>query len=138
MTLTLEISPEVEKQLRHAAARAGVAPDVYVVGLLQQNLQQTPMHGQNAKSLPRQEANLLNKINRSLSQSQWERYGQLIAKRQAETLTPSEQKELVSISDQLETDNVQRIKYLAQLARLRNTSVSKLMIELGIGPRSHA
>jgi hypothetical protein len=90
------------------------------------------------RNLPRQEAELLQKINRSLSQIQWERYDQLVGKRQAETLTPEELDELMALSDQIETANVRRIKYLAELARLRNTTVSALIAELGIKPRSHA
>jgi ABC-type uncharacterized transport system ATPase subunit len=76
-------------------------------------------------------------INRSLSQIQWERYDQLVGKRQAETLTPEELDELIALSDQIETVNVRRIEYLAELAQLRNTTVSALITELGIRPRPH-
>jgi hypothetical protein len=77
-------------------------------------------------------------INRSLSQIQWERYDQLLAKRRAETLTPEELDELIALSNQIETASVRRIKYLAELARLRNTTVSALIAELGIVPRPHS
>ena len=53
MTIIIEISPEIETQLQHAAARAGVAPDVYVVGLLQQNLQHATAQDKTIRSLPR-------------------------------------------------------------------------------------
>ena len=138
MTITIEINPEIERQLQYAAARAGVAPETYIVGLLQQNLRRATQRHKADKSLPRQEAELLRKINRSLSQIQWERYDQLLAKRRTETLIPAEIDELISLSDQIEVANVRRVKYLAELARLRNTSVSALISELGIKPRSHA
>ena len=138
MTITIEINPEIESQLQYAAARAGVAPETYIVGLLQQNLRRATVRRKTDRNLPRQEAELLQKINRSLSQIQWERYDQLVGKRQAETLTPEELDELMALSDQIETANVRRIKYLAELARLRNTTVSALIAELGIKPRSHA
>lgn len=77
-------------------------------------------------------------INLSLLQIQWERYDQLVGKRQAETLTPEELDELISLSDQIEAANVRRVKYLAELARLRNTSVSVLITELGIRPRPYS
>jgi hypothetical protein len=76
-------------------------------------------------------------INRSLSQIQWERYDQLVGKRQAETLTPEEIDELIALSDQIEAANVRRIKYLAGLSQLRNTTLSALIAELGIRPRPH-
>jgi hypothetical protein len=138
MTITIEINPEIESQLQYAAALAGVAPETYIVGLLQQNLRRATVRHKTDRSLPRQEAELLQKINRSLSQIQWERYDQLVGKRQAETLTPEELDELMALSDQIEAANVRRIKYLAELARLRNTTVSALIVELGIKPRSHA
>lgn len=134
MTIIIEISPEIEHQLQHAAARAGVAPDVYIVGLLQQNLQQAAVSGKTERNLSRQEAKLLQKINQSLSQIEWGRYDHLLAKRQAETLTPDELDELVALSDKLEAANVRRIKYLAELARLRNTTIGALIVELGIKP----
>ncbi len=77
-------------------------------------------------------------INRSLSQIQWERYDHLVGKRRAETLTAEEIDELIALSDQVETVNVRRIEYLAELARLRSTTVSALITELGIGPRPHS
>ena len=77
-------------------------------------------------------------INLSLLQIQWERYDQLVGKRQAETLTPEELDELISLSDQIEAANVRCVKYLAELARLRNTSVSVLITELGIRPRPYS
>lgn len=132
MTITIEINPEIERQLQYAAARAGVAPETYVLGLLQQDLRRATQDGKVERSLPRQEAELLRKINRSLSQIQWERYDQLLAKRRIDALTPEELNELISLSDQVEAANVPRIKYLAELARLRNTTVSALIAELGI------
>jgi len=138
MTITIEINPEIERQLQYAAARAGVAPEAYIVGLLQQNLRRATQRHKADRSLPRQEAELLRKINRSLSQIQWERYDQLVGKRRTETLTPEDLDELIALSDQIETANVRRIKYLAELAWLRNITVSALIAELGIKPRAHA
>lgn len=138
MAITIEINPEIESQLQYAAARAGVAPETYIVGLLQQNLRRATQGHKVDRSLPHQEAELLQKINRSLTQVQWERYDQLVGKRRAEALTPDELDELIALSDQIEAANVRRIKYLAELAQLRATTVSALIVELGIKPRSHA
>ena len=47
----------------------------------------------------------------------------LVARRKAETLTPGEQTELIALSDRLEEANAQRIGYLAELARVRHTTL---------------
>jgi hypothetical protein len=80
---------------------------------------------------------LLSKINLGLSSTEWERYHTLVAQRQAETLTPDEQTELIALSDRLEEANAQRIGYLAELARVRHTTLDAVMSELGLTPDSH-
>jgi hypothetical protein len=56
----------------------------------------------------------------------------LVAKRQAETLTLDQQQELIALSDAIETANVQRIEYVVESARLRNTTVAAVMQALGL------
>ena len=82
------------------------------------------------------ESLLLAKINEGFSEHFWTRYKNLIAKRRAETLTEEEQTELIALSDQLEERNVVRLKYLAELAKRRKTTVRQLMETLGIRPVS--
>jgi hypothetical protein len=71
MTITLEITPDLEALLRETAEREGLTPDRYVLHLLRQQLkrsQTTPPH------LSREEAELLQKINQGLPETTWERY----------------------------------------------------------------
>lgn len=75
---------------------------------------------------------LLQAINRGFSSENWQHYATLKAKRQAETLTPQEQAELIALSDQMEEMNTQRMGYVVQFASLRQISVDALMDELGI------
>jgi hypothetical protein len=63
MTLTLEIAPELEQVLRASAERAGLAPDRYVLDLLQERL--APSNG-GPTGLPDAEAALLERINEGL------------------------------------------------------------------------
>jgi len=65
------------------------------------------------------------------------RYRELIHKRQAESLTPDEQTELIARSDYLEDANVKRIEYLTQLATLRKTTLPAIMKEPGLKPASY-
>ncbi|MBD2771266.1 hypothetical protein [Iningainema tapete] len=126
MTLEIEITPELEQQLQQAAEKAGVTPDAYIVRLLQQNLK--PTH-----SLPENEVELLQRIDRSLSHIEWQRYSDLLSKRDAQTLTPTEHNELIAVSEQIELANAHRIEALGELSRIRNTSINDLIAELGLG-----
>ncbi len=85
-----------------------------------------------APSLPQAEVELLLRINRGIPPDIQERYDELIAKRRAETLTPDEYSELLRLGDEVEKLEAKRVEYLAELARLRKTSLTALMEDLGI------
>jgi hypothetical protein len=85
-----------------------------------------------APSLSQTETELLLKINQSMPPELRQRLGDLMAKRQAETLSPEEHKELLRLTEQVEKLEAQRIEYLAELARIRETNLSALMKALGI------
>ena len=138
MTITIEMTPELEHQLQQAAAQAGLTPGAYIVQTLRERLTPLqPSHTQTQR-LSAAEARLLMEINQSLAGIAWPRYHALIAKRQAETLTPDEQQELITLSDQIEAANMQRVEALAELARLRNTTLNALIQDLGLKPVAHA
>lgn len=134
MTITVEMAPELEQQLRQAAAQAGLAPDVYIVETLRQRLTLSPPP---IERLAATEAQLLLHINQSLDGIAWSRYRDLVEKRQAETLTPAEQQELLVLTDQIELANVERMTHLVALARLRQTTLPVLIRKLGLQP-NHA
>jgi hypothetical protein len=91
-----------------------------------------------APSLSRAESELLLKINRGAPPDAQNRYGELIAKRRAETLTPDEHNELLRLTEQMEAMQARRIEYLAKLARLRHTTLTALMKDLGIRKPAYA
>ena len=91
-----------------------------------------------APSLPRAESELLLKINQGASPDVQKRYGELIAKRRAETLTPDEYNELLRLTEQAEALEARRVEYLAELARLRNTTLAALMKDFGIRKPAYA
>ncbi|MCW5850243.1 MAG: hypothetical protein KIT87_09180 [Anaerolineae bacterium] len=113
MTITLELTPELEAQLRAEAKRAGLDESEYVLHTLEERLRLA----RQAVPLSPRETELLQHINLGLSEASWQRYHELIAKRRAETLTPVEQQELIGLSDQIEEANVRRIEALIELAR---------------------
>ena len=85
-----------------------------------------------APNLPQSEAELLLKINQSVPLDTHKHYDELIVKREAETLTLDEHRELLRLSEQIEKLQAQRLENLAELARLRGVSLTTLMENLGI------
>lgn len=85
-------------------------------------------------SLDKREAELLEMIAQGPSEESWERFQELDQKRTEENLTEEEQAELIDLTKTLEAQNVQRLRYLAELALLRKTDLRTLMDQLGIAP----
>lgn len=90
-----------------------------------------------APSLPKEEAVLLQKINQGLPVATQQRFDYLNERRRDETLTDEEHQELLALIEQIEESDVQRVKYLGQLAQLRNVSLAVLMKQLGLGQHVH-
>lgn len=88
--------------------------------------------------LSKRETELLKQINQGIPQTFWQPYKQLAAKRDVGTLTETEHKELLRLSDEMERLNAERLGYLVELAQLRNVSLTELMEKLGIQPLNHA
>lgn len=85
-----------------------------------------------ASNLPQAEAELLLKINQGIPSNTQKLYDELIAKRDAETLTNDEYIELLHLTEQIEKYQAKHIEYLSELARLRGISLTALMENLGI------
>jgi hypothetical protein len=130
MNVTLTVPPEIERKLKQAASQVGLSPDSYIVRLLQQELQ---ARSTSARLSP-EETDLLQRINTSLSTVEWERYRTLLTKRDTENLTDKEHAELIALSDKIEEANVRRMEAVAELARVRKTTVPELMSTLGLTP----
>jgi hypothetical protein len=138
MTVTIDIPPELARKIMQAAAKAGLSPDAYIVESVTQRLQPIRHRQSKTPRLSREESDLLQKINQSLSQIEWTRYRELINKRQAEMLTKEEQLELIATSNQIEEANAKRLAYVAALARIRHMTLPALIKELGLKPLSYA
>lgn len=88
-------------------------------------------------SLPKNEAALLQEINRGVPPDIQQRFDALNEKRQAEILTPEEHQDLLDLIDHIEQIDVQRVEYMAQLAQLRSVSLREVMKQLNIHPRAN-
>lgn len=135
MTLTIDLTPEIEAKLRDEAAKEGLDPDRYVLHTLTERWGQTretdPPH------LSRAESELLQRINEGLPAETWRQYHDLVAKRRAETLTPEQHRTLIELSDQVEMDYARRLESVLELARWRGTSLETQMQTLGIPQYSY-
>ena len=94
----------------------------------------------NAKKLRRtlpenKEVRLIKKVNESvLSDVERVRFSELIEKRQSENIGESELDELTTLTERGEELNVKRLKYLVEIAAIRNKSLREVMLELEIFP----
>jgi hypothetical protein len=129
MTLTIDLQPELESRLRDEAARQGVDVALYVAKTLEAHLIKA---ANGAKHLSREETELLQKINSAFPLETVQRYRELVARRRAESLTPTEQQELTQLSDGIELANAIRVGHVIDLARLRGVPVDTLIQQLGI------
>ena len=130
MAITIDMTPEIEAKLRDEAAKEGLDPDRYVLHTLAERWGQT--HETITPHLRRSESELLQHINEGLPAETWRQYHALIARRDAGTLTADDQKILVGLIDEVEIAHARRMKYLVELANLRETTLDELMDALGI------
>lgn len=91
-----------------------------------------------SKELPLEESLLLKKINKEFPPKKMERFLLLDEKRQQETLTPEEYRELLSLVRQLEKYDAEKIQLVGHLALLRNVPFDVLLKQLGLYPNRHA
>ena len=83
---------------------------------------------------PTTENTLLQKIAETLPTVIQQRYSELRARLQTETLTPVEHQELLDIVDTVEQFDADRLQHLLDLANLRQVPLPELLKHLKISP----
>lgn len=78
------------------------------------------------------EARLLETINATLAPEQRTAYRRLSAKRKGGDLTPAEQRELIRLSDLVESLHARRLQSVVKLAALRKVTLAEVMGQLGL------
>jgi hypothetical protein len=84
----------------------------------------------NKKSV--KEANLILKINSIFPTDKRERYNQLYKKFGENNLDESEHQELLALNEEFEILNAKRIKYIGELANLRNQTIEQVINDFKI------
>lgn len=126
----LHASPE--QLLRAVEGLPGEELDAFVEQVLALRARRVAPH------LSLDEAELLLAINRPIPAAVQHRYDELIGNRRAETLTSGEHAELLHLTDHVERLNAERVAALADLARLRQMTLTALMQRLDIRPPAYA
>lgn len=135
MSVAIQVSPELKHRLQQKAEQAGLNIERYLKKLIDEN----PNQSSTEKPITiEQETILLKKINTGFTVDFWKKYGILVDKRKAGTLTNPDHEELLRLSNEIESANAMRIQYLIQLAQIRKMDLDELMSKLGISPTSHA
>jgi hypothetical protein len=89
----------------------------------------------NPSILSKKESDLLKAINLGLPKELQSRYSILVKKRHNETLIDAEYEELLTLTEQVEKLDNQRLSYLLELAKLRNQSLDDVITSLELKPR---
>lgn len=131
MSMTIEISGDLEPILKAEAVKTGVDPIAYTNQLLRRLL----VAGKSSPpALSSEEARLLNEINQGLPAEEMDYYQTLIRKRQDETISDEEFQALDRITRRLEALQLGRVQSLVKLAELWNLPLAAVMTQLEIQP----
>ena len=91
-----------------------------------------------APRLSKKETELFLIINQALPTNQQKRIEELTEKMEFESITDAEHAELLQLTDAMEIAQVKRLKAVAELAKVRNVSLSEMMRQLGLEPGRYA
>jgi hypothetical protein len=126
---TLSLPDGLAQQVREVAASTQQGLEEVLLEWLDRGRSPAPSQPQTEPS----EAALLRQVNLGFSVDWWATYRELIAQRQAETISETDLDQLVRMSETLEKANVPRIEALGKLAAMRGCSIEQVMASLGIG-----
>jgi hypothetical protein len=126
--LTIELDSLTEKRLQQRSLQEGRKKEELAAKLLASSLAISTLSDVT-------EAQLLERINQGWDEATWARYHELVGLRKAESLTQAEHQELCTLTNQREIAHANRLRDVAELAKLRNVTLEEAMTQLGIGSR---
>lgn len=119
MSLSIELPISVERALRKQAEQQGVALESYISDLLSS----IPTDNFTEQTKERTEVQLLEKIQLNVATQDLEEYYRLSALFKSGQITEAEHEKLLALNDVIEIAHAERIKYVIELANLRNQSL---------------
>lgn len=118
--MNLILEPDMERWPGEEARRSGIAPETFPIEWLRRQKEVSPLNTLASYS----ETELISRINDGFPAEFWQRYRELVAKRDTGTLLPSEQAELIVHSDSVEQKNAERLPYLRRGAFVLSAKAS--------------
>ena len=123
-SISIELPPSTETRLRERAASTGANFNKYLVQLLVRQSADSPEKNR--------EDQLVSMASQGLPIAVWMRYNSLVDKRKLGVLTETEHEELMLLTDEVEVAHYKRLGHLAELSKIRKTTLEQLMSEFGI------
>ena len=84
------------------------------------------------QTLSTTETNLILKINSVFADFPYQKYKELNAKFESDSLSQNEYQELLKMSDEREILNAKRLQYIGELSKIRHQTLEDVMKQLGI------
>ena len=128
MSLTIELPVTVEHSLRKNAEKQGVSLERYISRLLTEMDVENSIESQENLS----EAELLELVQLNVHPQDLEEYYRLAEIFKKGNITLEDHAKLIHLNDIIEIAHANRIKYVIELAKLRNKSLEDMVYELGI------
>lgn len=126
----------IDARLAEAYNQAPAAQRKEILQTIKQKLLRTTKA--KAPRLSKKETELFLIINQGLPADQQKRIEELTEKMEFESITDAEHAELLRLTDAMEIAQVKRLKAVAELAKVRNVSLSEMMHQLGLEPGRYA
>ena len=124
MTITLNLPPELERQVQQAARTQGKDVSVFLLDSIRQRVR--------PDVLPESDSRLLEIINAPIAPKARQERNALLALQSQRELTDAEQETLAHLMDAVELANAQRWQCLAELAERRGLSLAEITQQLQI------
>jgi hypothetical protein len=133
--MQLSLRPEIDRAMQAEAERRHMAYDVFLQEIIENYWHSHFDAIDNTNNtLQSREEILVSKINQGFPIFFWDKYKELLHKRNDNTLSNEEYTELLKYSDTVEAKDAERAEYLVELAQIRNVSVKSLVQTLGLKP----
>lgn len=126
----------VDAKLAEAYNAAPKTRQKKALSAMRQALRTVPTRQSEVPRLSKKESSLFLKINRGLSETQYERLQELNDKLEFSTVTAEEHAELLQLADLAEQLTVERLQAVIALAKLRQVAPAEMMRQLGMTPGS--
>jgi hypothetical protein len=130
MSVSITLPTDLEQFLQTYAQRVGVPVETLLTRTIVERWD--GLHS--APGLPTHESELLLRLQTLFPAEQTVEYHQLCEKSDAETLTEAERERFLTLLEQRDHQNAERLEIVAELARQRGPSVREVMQQLGIRP----